>query len=700
MLRLILLIGFSTIIQKSISQQRLLDSLLPELSRHKQMDSIRLNLLNEISYAYSSIDPVQGLAMADSAILLGKKINLNKKLASAYSNKGVNYWALGEDSLAAVFYKQALEIHQSNKYETGIAIAYNNLGLLAFNSADYVKALEYHFKSLQSFEHLKDSSRLPDAYANIGVDYQYLSEYPRALDYYLKGLRIAEAKNNTHSRAIISANIGLVYKNFLSYPESLNYQEKALALYNKDGNKQGIASTLGNIGVLYSLMQKYEMALTFFQRALKINREIGSTRRIASDITNIGLVFKRLKDYSSAIKNLDESLELYREINDQDNCSIVLSELGNIYTVASPENLKESGIDPAGRLTTALHFQKEALKIAMEIHSVERQSEVWKLLAETYEKTGESNKALAAYKNYSLLHDSIISNEKKEYVMKKAMQFDFEKKEDSVSLVHARQLAIETAETSRQKIIRSFIVWGAVFLFLSTMAIFFFYRRKKDAEQQQKEAELKAEVSDTEMKALRAQMNPHFIFNSLNSISDYISRNEHQKANDYLVKFSKLIRKTLEHSEKKLISLADDLQMLDLYLQLERKRLNGKFDFNIHVDEKIDLNNTLIPPLILQPFVENSIWHGIANKEGQGHIEISILQKGNMLHCLIDDDGIGREVSSRMAEANNNQSMGMRITKTRIDMMNKLKKSNGTVELQDRKSGLRVQVNLPFELSF
>src|SRR5690606_829919 len=124
--------------------------------------------------------------------------------------------------------------------------------------------------------------------------------------------------------------------------------------------------------------------------------------------------------------------------------------------------------------------------------------------------TGEFNKALEAYKNYSLLHDSIINSEKKEYVLKKAMQFDFEKKEDSVSLVHARQLAIETAEISRQKISRTFILWGAIFLFLSSMAIFFFYKRKKDAEQQQKEAELKAEVSDTEMKALRAQMNPHF----------------------------------------------------------------------------------------------------------------------------------------------------------------------------------------------
>ena len=140
--------------------------------------------------------------------------------------------------------------------------------------------------------------------------------------------------------------------------------------------------------------------------------------------------------------------------------------------------------------------------------------------------------------------------------------------------------------------------------------------------------------------------------------------------------------------------------MLDLYLQLESKRLKGKFDFRIHVDERIDPDNTLIPPLILQPYVENSIWHGMANKEGRGHIEISILRKGDMLHCLIEDDGIGLKASSRIAEVKKDPSLGMSITKKRIDMMNKLKKSKGTVELLDRTDGLRVQVSLPFELSY
>lgn len=700
MLRIIFLIGFLLHAPVGFGQQKELDSLQYKLATHLQGDTVRLNLLNEIAYAFSSIDPAKGLLMADSAILLGRKINNRKKLASAFSNKGVNYWALGNDSLAALFFKEALVVHLSNKDKKGVATAYNNLGLIAFNGSDYVKALEYHFKSLQTFQEMKDSSRLPDSYANIGVDYQYLSDYPKALDYYLKGLRIAEIKNNIHARAIISGNIGLVYKNFSAYSQALDYQGKALGLYTTQGNKQGIASTLGNIGVLYSLMQEEDSALSYFQKALKINREIGNPRRIASDVTNIGIVYKNLKEYAPAIKNFKRSLEVYTELNDLDNIAITLNQLGSVYAIASPAYLKESGIDPGDKFQTAINLQKKALSISQEINAVDRQSEIWKSLAETHEASGNSEKALAAYKNYSLLHDSIIGSEKREYVMKKAMQFYFEKREDSLRLVHEKELALEKVEINRQKIVQQFILWGTFFLFLSTAIIFYLYKRKKNAEQKRKEADFKAEVSDTEMKALRAQMNPHFIFNSLNSISDYISKNEHEEANQYLIKFSKLIRKTLEHSEKKLITITEDLQMLDLYLQLECKRLNGKFDFRIHVDEKIDQDNTLIPPLILQPFVENSIWHGMANKQGKGHIEISILREGDFLHCLIDDDGIGRKASSRLEEVNKNESMGMRITKTRIQMMNKLKKSKGTVELHDLTNGLRVQINLPFELSF
>ncbi len=154
------------------------------------------------------------------------------------------------------------------------------------------------------------------------------------------------------------------------------------------------------------------------------------------------------------------------------------------------------------------------------------------------------------------------------------------------------------------------------FIILISFLLFYSYKRRRDAKARQKEAELKAEIADTEMKVMRLQMNPHFIFNSLNSISDYIRKNNSEEADDYLSKFAKVMRMTLENSEQQAIPLEEDMKALELYMQLEAKRLNNKFTYEIKVADDIDKENTLVPPMIFQPFVENSIWHGIAQKGG------------------------------------------------------------------------------------
>ena len=700
MLKMIFLPVLYLITNGCFAQLTELDSLLIVLKNHPKEDSTRLILLNEIAYAYSSTDPQKGLESADKAIELAQKLNDRKKLASAFSNKGVNFWAKGDDSMALKMYRRALFIHQSYQDQSGIAVASNNIGLVAFNLGDYVQAVDYHLRGLRTFEQLKDSTRIAAILANIGVDYQYLSDYPKALDYYFKALRISESTGNRTSEAHTLSNIGLVYKNFAAYVLALKYQNKALALYKHLANKQGVASTLGNIGVVYNLMGKQDTALAFYQKALVINKEVGNKRRIASDLTNIGIVHKDLKKYLPSLIYLKKALDIYEELDDKNNIALNLTQIGNVYTTAPNAMLTEGGIDPGEKFVLALTYQNRALKLSKEIQAVDRQSEVWLALAETYEAKNDFANALNAYKNYTLLHDSIISDEKKQYVMQKGMQFTFEKKEDSLKIENAKKHLLDATEIKRQKSIRQFILWSGIILFVAGFTIFVLYKRKKDAQQKQKEAELKAEVADTEMKALRAQMNPHFIFNSLNSIGDFIARNEYEKADKYLTSFAKLIRKTLENSEKRLIPLAEDLKVLRLYLQLECKRLDGKFDFMIKVADEIDQENTLVPPMILQPFVENSIWHGIVHKEGKGNITVNIERSGDMLLCFIDDDGIGRKASSQLPGVAINQSLGMKITKSRIDMMNTKKESGGNVELSDLAHGMRVQVSLPLELSF
>jgi LytS/YehU family sensor histidine kinase len=294
-----------------------------------------------------------------------------------------------------------------------------------------------------------------------------------------------------------------------------------------------------------------------------------------------------------------------------------------------------------------------------------------------------------------VLKDSILNEETIETTTLQNARADFDKKEAVIQATHQ-------VELKEQKKVKYALAGGAGLLTIGGVISFAFYKRKRDAITKQKEAELNAEISDTEMKALRAQMNPHFIFNSLNSIGDYISKNKITIANGYLTKFAKLMRMILENSEKKEVSLAEDLKALELYMKLESLRMKNKFVFEITVDDAIDKENTMVPPLLLQPFVENSIWHGIAGKEGTGKILVTIKKEKQMISCIVEDDGIGRNRAAVMAGSHagsTHKSLGMKITKARIAVMNKVKKSEAFIQLSDLAKGTRVEVKLPLELS-
>ena len=193
-------------------------------------------------------------------------------------------------------------------------------------------------------------------------------------------------------------------------------------------------------------------------------------------------------------------------------------------------------------------------------------------------------------------------------------------------------------------------------------------------------------LANVEMSALRAQMNPHFIFNSLNSIDYYIVKNESVKASEYLNRFSRLIRLILQNSRSNYINLKDELEALKLYMEMESLRFNGKFEYAVKVEKGLDLETIEIPPMLFQPYVENAIWHGLMHKQGPGKVELNITKNNGYIECIIQDDGVGRK---KAAEYQSNtptrkKSMGMRITKDRINMINKLYDSNTTVNIIDK----------------
>jgi sensor histidine kinase YesM len=208
--------------------------------------------------------------------------------------------------------------------------------------------------------------------------------------------------------------------------------------------------------------------------------------------------------------------------------------------------------------------------------------------------------------------------------------------------------------------------------------------RLQQFESENSKVELQKEKTELEMQALRAQMNPHFIFNSLNSINRFILQKQGYEATEYLTKFSRLIRMILNSSSNASVSLAQDLDALKLYLELESLRFEKKFSYKIDCDSEVDTDFVQVPPMLLQPFVENAIWHGLMNKEGEGHLWISINQQDATLICTITDDGIGRKRAAELQEkSGKHKSMGMKITESRIAMMQKMSGENKSVEIRD-----------------
>ncbi len=253
--------------------------------------------------------------------------------------------------------------------------------------------------------------------------------------------------------------------------------------------------------------------------------------------------------------------------------------------------------------------------------------------------------------------------------------------------------------------------WARILGFLALVSIIYaWYRyriaqikkretfKRKEAEFKQKEAEFKQLAAETETAVLRLQMNPHFIFNSLNSINSYILQKDVDTANEYLNQFAQLMRMILDKSEHTYIDIEEEVELLSLYLQTEAMRLGKKLDYKIEIDPSLDPQETILPTMILQPFVENAIWHGISPKQGQGLVQIRFLNQKGHLVCEVEDNGVGRGYKGDAAQSH--QSKSITITQKRLDLLSKDHSSSemkviDLVSPQGEAIGTKVQLILP-----
>jgi tetratricopeptide (TPR) repeat protein len=512
--------------------------------------------------------------------------------------------------------------------------------------------------------------------------YLFLADYEKAIDHYKAARKVY---NSFDSIGAVN-QIGLIGNAFLQWGNILKAEE-----YLKSGLKESLRtnnnrSTLfcyNNLANLYFIKQDFDKAMQYcFDMTIQFPDL--SPEYKAINMVNRAAIHLRLNNADSALYYLNAA----NAIRQQEPLALV-QQYGNFEIdfyyylyFARLGNFRKA----VKSLETALHKAKVSayfpfiLKYTDELHQY--------LL-----KNGDSLHSFNYLKQYKSIKDSLDTVIK----LSRITSYEIEQYEQ----LQDNEIQQRQTKKANQRIY--FLIGAAFFLMISLgMLSRYLYIRRTDKEKLT--ADFKKQLAQAEIKALRAQMNPHFIFNCLTSINCFILDHNHEVASEYLIKFSKLMRLILENSMNDTVTIEKELEALKLYIELESVRYDNKFTFECHVDKCINTNITMIPPMLLQPFIENSIWHGLMHKGSPGTITLDIKKlNSDFLKILISDDGIGREKAAEKSDkSGNHKSHGLQVTSHRIEMLNKLYAAGASLHIIDLKDdsglaiGTRVELIIPF----
>jgi len=629
--------------------------------------------------AQQQIDSLRSLVGVDKEDSF--KVKHLNKLSNSYAD-------LGEMKSAMGYAKSALTLAQKINYASGIAKAYSNIALSYYLQADYANALNYYAHSLEINQQIGNKSAAASIITNMGLIYDAQGKLPEALGNFFKALKLAEEVNDKRLIALCTGNIGDAYLYQEDYRQSLEYFQRSFELYQEIGSKSGETYNLESIGNVYFKKQDYPKALDYYNRALKISEEINDKRSISSALGNIGRVYAADSNYKQAMNYFNSVLAQSEKMGNQAEVAKYVYNIGQVY-------LDEK------KYKTAEKYIAKSVKLADSIDFKNVENEGNKRLSELYAQTGQWQKAYQSYMKYASLKDSLFNDERSKQIGKLEAKYEDDK-----------QLALQRAETEKtralseivskkQKLIIVLIAAVAISITLISLLIFRLWRTTR-----KEKVNIEKQKIAMELKALRAQMNPHFIFNAINSIQHFILNNDSKAAHLHLSRFSQLIRKVLENSRFENIPLAEEIRMLELYLELESLRFSSKFHYKISVDTSIDTENVLISPLLIQPFVENAIWHGLMHLKGkEGEVLIGFEKVNDNLKCTISDNGIGRKQSMELKKGTMHESMGLSIAKERLQIVNMLNKAKTSITLIDKTdkdgspSGTIVELFMPVILN-
>ncbi len=581
--------------------------------------------------------------------------------------------------------KRVLETSKLKVYNQGASYALNALGVINRNISNYDKSIALH-EEAKSYADKANSDELRIVSLNmIGVAYRRMDIIKPALDFHTQALKIAYAVKDpsptvSYNIAVSQNSIGNIYLALKQYDVALIQFKKSLEIEEKADNKLGLAINYHNIGYAEDAKGNLDIALANYEKSLYYNEAINSDIGRMICFNSIGGIYLKKNDYDKAEPIIRDALKKALGLKDQ------------FYIASSYINL--------GQLELALNQISEAEKnlikgveVANTYNLKSSIADGSKLLSEVNQRKGNFETALDYYEKAVDIENTILTEQNLQYVNDIVLEYENENKNNQI-----KALASEN-EAVRKRLERNKNIFWYSMLALTIFGIALFIINRNGTLERDKH------ILTLEQDMLRSQMNPHFIFNSLNSIKLYIINNEKENAVYYLNKFSKLIRKILIASKEKETTLKDELDTMQLYMNIENIRFDNEIDFNINVAESINTEVTKVPSLVLQPFLENALWHGLSSKPNDKKIDLNVFKiASDYITVEIVDNGIGRIASKKIKDNKKlkRKSVGIDITKARLANFSKAFTNSYTLDIDDLyesdiPTGTRVTLNIPTE---
>jgi tetratricopeptide (TPR) repeat protein len=576
---------------------------------------------------------------------------------------------------------------ETNNYEIS-GKGYDALGTLASPFEEDANYLDRFQKSEYYYQKAKDTEALANIYTDASDWCASHGNYEKAFEYGGKSIEYLKYENvkfvNSHQDYVQEAlyNMSTLYSNIGDYESAMSYLKQQHKYFEEIKNGW---NSYGDIASLFCEMHQYDSALVYWKlwrNAPAYAASAGGHKAWGYAI--LAEIYINHKQYDSAISIYKNNIEIYKSF-------------GNKYAIAREWGYLGRVYNEKGVYDSALQYSKKALTQIEKFNDRPLMMKEYALISSVFHHVGNNDSAYEYLVKHNTIKDSIDNKQFLLRLYKQKMDAKTQQSKAEIMLLN-KDNALKTGQLKQQSQQKNFLL-----ILLSALALagFFVYRsiylkRKNERlrleneltvqrlESERKHAELKRQASDLQMQALRAQMNPHFIFNSLSSINWFIMENDKDTASDYLTRFSRLMRMVL-NAQKPTIPLDDELKMLQLYLDMERLRLDNSFDYSITFTNAIDAGNVSIPPMLLQPFCENAIWHGFKNKEGQGHLNINIRTEDHLFECTITDDGIGRKQAAlfKKKSSKNDGSMGLGITRERLALFSEENNAEADFEMDD-----------------